>query len=256
MSNIFLNLPTPGFVISQTELDDNQKVGAMPSAVEAYASLPVYWGDKITYVPNDASKLKYWAAPSGETNFLFVSGSLDLTAPGAFSDYSFQCYSPTVARFYQERLKAGDKRFALIPKLIGVEIANESKLLKMDFSVEAPNRLYSRRVTADEAAYPIATLLKDPTGPLPGGYRWTLASNRGLCFDPVTGQVQSFDYQEYDKAFPIKTTVSVGGGSTERPAPRLKAGTTPDSFCLAAFSALLGPGTSQAKTDLILANLE
>lgn len=254
--SIFLNLPTPGFVISQTELDDNQKVGAMPSAVEAYASLPAYWGDKITYVPNDASKLKYWAAPSGETNFLFVSGSLDLTAPGAFSDYSFQCYSPTVAGFYQERLKAGDKRFALIPKLIGVEIANESKLLKMDFSVEAPNRLYSRRVTADEAAYPIATLLKDPTGPLPGGFRWTFASNRGLCFDPVTGQVQSFDYQEYDKTFPIKTSVSVGEPNGGRTAPRLKAGMTPEAFCFSTLTTLIGSGTAETKTAAILASVE
>lgn len=254
--SIFLNLPTPGFVISQSELAENRKVGTMPSSVEAYASLPAYWDGKPTYQPNDASKLKYWAAASGEINFLFVSGSLDLTAPGAFSDYSFSCYSLTVASFYRERLKAGDTRFALIPKLIAVEIENQSKLLKMDFSVEAPDRLYSRRVTADEAAYPIATLLADPTGPLPGGYRWTFASNRGLCFDPATGQVQSVDYQEYDRAYPIKTTVSVGGTGGGRTAPRLKPGVTPDAFCLAAFGALLGPGASADKTTAILANVE
>ena len=255
MSNIFLNLPTPGFVISQAEIAENRKVGTMPSAVEAYASFIAYWDGKPTYLPNDASKSKYWAAAPGLTNFLFVSGSLDLSAPGAFSDYSFSCYSPTLANFYRERLKAGDARLTVIPKLIGVAIENEASLMKMTFSYASPTNLYARVVTDEEAAYPLATLLKDPTGPLPGGFRWTFASNRGLCFDPATGQVQSFDYQEYDKAFPLKTTVSVGG-SAGRTTPRLKAGQTAEGFCLATLMTLVNSGTPEAKTAAILANLE
>lgn len=255
MNSIFLNLPTAGFVISQAEIDKNVQVGAMPSAVRAYASLISYWNGKPETIPSDSNRLKYWAAPSGETNFLFVSGSLDLAAAGAFSDYSFSCYSPTVANFYRERLRAGDARLAVIPKLIGVQV-DPSMLLKMNFDVASPTDLYSRRVTADEAAYPLATLLKDPTGPLPGGYRWTFASNRGLCFDPATGQAQSFDYQEYDKAFPIKTTVSVGAPAAGRTTPRLKASVTPDGFCFAALATLVSGGTPETKTAAILANLE
>ena len=251
--SIFLNLPTAGHIISQAEIDKNVQVGAMPSAVRAYASLVSYWGGKPEVQPNEGNRLKYWASPSGETNFLFVSGRLDLSAPDAFSDYSFQCYSPTVANFYRERLKAGDARLKVIPKLAGISV-DPSMLLKMNFEFASPTELYSRRVTAEEAAYPIATLLQDPTGPLKGGYRWTFASNRGLCFDQ-TGQVQSFDYQEYDKAYPIKTTVSVGE-PTGRTTPRLKAGITQEGFCFASFVALAGSGTPAEKTALILANLE
>lgn len=168
---------------------------------------------------------------------VFIKGSLPLTKvtagmpPPAFSDLSFSIYGRDVANFYMDRCIAGDEQFLTrgIPRLVVEAYEDPSK---MNFDLDEGKRveeLLPRMVTEAEQAWPMGTIIPDPTGPLEwNGMKWraTFPTDHGLKFNLTTGLPELFHYQRYNDAFPLETIVRVkgSGGSSSTGTPRVKSG--------------------------------
>lgn len=244
-------VPTPGTTITQSTLDEVRKRGALAPGVSAFASLEAYAvasGGALLYLPESATDNKFWADFTPGNAYLTIDGSLDTSDPATWSDQSMVVYGRTVVQFYQDRAKAKDAIFRYIPKFKVFYVTQQAEM-NMRTGIGKPG---PRLVTRNETPYPLARLLDDPVGPVEGGKRWSWPTNHLLRFNPDSGNPEACDYQEYSRAFPIVTTVSVGNAAGTI---RLR-GMTSEVFLSAVAAALFGPGSPAERVAKILGNLE
>lgn len=249
-AQVCVPVPTPGTTITQANLDELSKRGVLAPGVSAFASLEALamaFGGSLLYVPQSAVDQKFWADFTPGADYVTVEGALDTSDVATWSEWSMTVYGSTVARFYQERAKAKDPVFARIPRFKRFSSAQPAAM-NMTSGVGKPG---PRTVTASEVQYPLARYRDDPSGD--GGKSWSYAQNHILRFHPVTGQVETCDYQEYGRAFPIVTTVGVGTPGAG--AIRVKA-MSDEAFLAAVGAALFGGGTPAERVAAILKNLE
>ena len=244
-------VPAPGVSITQSTLDELRKRGALAPGVSAFASLEAFAmasGGTLLYVPESATDNKFWADFSPGNTYLTIDGSLDTSDPATWSDPSMVVYGRTVVQFYQDRAKAKDAAFRYIPRL---KIFTSDQKAEMNMRTGI-GKSGPRIVTRNEAPYPLARLMDDPVGPVDGGKRWSWPTNHILMFDQETGHPKTCDYQAYSMAFPIVTTVSVGGSAG---AIRVR-GMTNEAFLSSVAAALFGAGSPAERVAAILKNLE
>lgn len=223
-------VPHPGAVINQPLLNDLRTRG-MFLGQNVYASLLSHGtANGIPGAPGNpssAARPKYFTSYSNLG--IFIDGSLVLDGPfsSAFSDDSFKIYSKTLSDFYRERIIAKDyAEFGTIPRLVIRELP-EPGLLNFSLDIGKPeDQLENRTVSTAEQPWAFGSLLVDPGGPIERDgvkYRAMFPSNHGLKFE--NGLPVVFDYQQYNKAFPIINTPSVGtGGGTKTGAVAVKSG--------------------------------
>lgn len=216
---VTIPVPHPGAVINQSILD-LLRIRGMFLGQTVFASLVEYTSPSNgmpgqTTFPTDAARPKYFTSLSNLG--IFIDGSLVLDGPyaAAFSDPSFQIYSQRLAEFYRGRVIAKDPQFATIPRLVIRELPDANKLnFSLDIGGNADALRKGRTVTAAEQPWSFGFLLQDEVGPIERNgirYRATFPSNHGLKYE--NGLPVTFDYQAYDKAFPLETIVQVGGGA-------------------------------------------
>lgn len=248
-AQVCVPVPTPGTSITQGTLDELRKRGALAPGVSAFASLEAFavaFGGSLPYIPQSASEPKFWADFTPGADYVTVDGSLDTSDTATWSDASMSIYGRTIAQFYQDRAKAKDPVFRRIPKFKRVTSPQPAEM-NMLLGVGKPG---PRMVTVGEAPYPLARLMDDPVGE--NGKQWSWPRNHILRFHPESGQVEACDYQAYGQAFPIVTTVSVGGGGGTI---RVR-GMTDEAFLAATGAALFGGGTPAERVAKIISNLE
>lgn len=208
-----MTAPHPGAVINQSDLE-KLRIRGMFLGQQVFANLAEY--NQSTF-PTDAARPKYFTSLS--TLGIFIDGSLVLDGPyaAAFSDPAFSIYSPTLAQFYRDRVIAKDPEFATIPRLVIRELPDAPKLnFSPDIGKDPVTLKAGRTVTAAEQPWAFGALLEDPTGPIERDgkkYRAMFPSNIGLKYE--NGLPVAFDYQEYSRAFPLQTIVTVGGGGAK-----------------------------------------
>ncbi len=249
-AQVCVTVPTAGTTITQSTLDELRKRGALAPGVSAFASLEAFamaFGGSLPYIPQSASENKFWADFSPDTTYVTIDGSLDTSDQATWSDFSMHVYGRTIANFFQERAKANDRVFRHIPRLKVFTVA-QPRDMNMLLGVGKPG---PRTVTRNEAQYPLARFMDDSAGD--GGKQWSWPRNHILRFNPDSGQAETCDYQEYGRAFPIVTTVSVGPGASGTIRIR---GMGDEAFLAAAGAALFGGGTPAERVAKIIANLE
>lgn len=249
-AQVCVPVPIPGTTIAQANLEELKKRGVLAPGVSAFASLEAFamaFGGSLPYIPNSASTQKFWADFTPGADYVTVEGSLDTSDVATWSEWSMNVYGLAAARFYQDRAKAKDPVFARIPRFKRFSSAEPGQM-NMTSGVGKPG---PRTVTASEVQYPLARYRDDPSGD--GGKSWSYAQNHILRFHPVSGQVEACDYQEYGRAFPIVTTVSVGTPGAG--AIRVR-GMSDEAFLAAVGAALFGGGTPAERVSAILKNLE
>jgi len=248
--SLLVTLPLPGATITQETLAELRKRGVLPSDITAFSAIDAFaaaFGGSLPFVPQDATGEKRWADTGRPTEYITVSGFLDTKNPATWSDFTMTVVGLTIARFWQERAAAQDHVFGRIPRLVKY---SSSEGLKMNMAADVGRTPGPRTVSLIEAPYPLAKLQDDSSGD--GGKRWSWPTNHAMRFNPSSGLVEVFDYQEYSRAFPIVTTVSVGAGTG---AIRLR-GMSDEAFLAAAGAALFGGGTPAERVAKIIANLE
>ncbi len=249
-AQVCVPVPTPGTTITQSTLDELRKRGALAPGLSAFASLEAFamaFGGSLPYIPQAPGDAKFWADFTPGADYVTLDGSLDTSDKATWSDFSMTVYGRTVAGFYQDRAKAKDKVFAKIPRWKRFTVAAPASM-NMLLGVGRPG---PRTVTVGEAQYPLARYMDDPVGD--NGKQWSWPRNHIARFNPETGQVEACDYQEYGRAFPIVTTVSVGTGGAG--AIRVR-GMSDEAFLAAVGAALFGGGTPAERVSAILKNLE
>jgi len=228
--SVTIPVPHPGATINQDILTRLQTRGLL-NGMRCFASVVEYTKPSNgmpgqSTIPQDAALPKYFTsfAPIG----VFIDGSLSLDGiyASAFSDDSFQIYSKTLADFYRDRVRAKDPQFATIPRLV-IRALPDFDLLNFapDIGKNEDTLRAGRVVTSTEQPWMFGSLLVDPTGPIEREgvkFRAMFPPNMGLKYE--NGLPVTFNYQEYDKAFPIQTIVQVGGGGTSTGKPVVKAG--------------------------------
>lgn len=247
MASVTIPVPHPGAVINQDILTRLQTRGFFLGQ-SVFASLVEYMAPSNgmpgqSTIPTKAGLPKYFTSLSNLG--IFIDGSLVLDGPyaAAFSDGSFSIYSQRLAEFYRGRVIAKDPQFAAIPRLVIRELPDAEKLnFTPDIGGNADALRKGRVVTAAEQPWSFGFLLQDETGPIERGgirYRATFPSNHGLKYE--NGLPVTFDYQAYDKAFPLETIVQVGGGGGSKGTPAIKSGVNVRQSLL---PAMLGPDDS------------
>lgn len=251
---VTIPVPHPGAKINQDILNKLTTRGVF-SGQRVFASLVEYMaplGGQPQYtIPQDAAKPKYFFSFSPIGVFIDGSLSLDGIYASAFSDESFSIYSKTLADFYRDRIRAKDPEFATIPRLVVRPLADFDKLnFAPDIGKDAATLRAGRVVSADEQPWAFGSILPDPTGPIERGgqrFRAMWPSNMGLKYE--NGLPVAFDYQEYDRAFPLTTIVTVGGGGAAGTA-RVKAGQE-EAFLAAAGAAYFAPDKVAAANNVV-----
>lgn len=246
---LLVMLPLPGATITQDTIDELRKRGVIPVDVIAFHAIESYaaaLGGSLTTLPVAASKPKRWAdRSSAPAEYITVEGSLDTSQSSTWSDFTMTVVGRTIANFWQERAFAKDQAFARIPRLVTYSVGVDS--FNMNLLADYGRKVGPRTVDTAEAPYPLA---KSAPNTVNG---WTWPTNHAMRFNPTTGLVEVFDYQEYGVTFPIVTTVSVGGGGTGT--IRVK-GMSDESFLQASAGAIFGEGTPAARVAKIIGNLE
>lgn len=241
---VLFPLPLAGVAVTQRMLDDLQTLGVIPQSVHAFASLNDYalkLGGSLTSLPMLSATSKYWSDPlnGGGRPYLVVGGlslqsyglaeSLSTATPAYLSSPSMEAYGLTIANFYRERVTAKDPVFSRIPTLVKVFADDPTGMNMLSGYGSDPNE--PRVVSANETPYPLNTA-------------WP--KNIGLRFNPETGAVEAFDYQAYNRAYPLKTTVSVAGSTPATLGkPRIKG--TAAAFVQNAVGAIMGNPTDPDK---------
>lgn len=249
--NLTIPVPHPGAVITAEILSELRKRGVIPSDVTAFHAIDGYaaaFGGSLPYVPQDASAEKRWADLGRPTEYLTIGGALDTSNPVTWSDFTMAVVGRTIANFWQDRAAAKDPVFARIPRLVKYSVGEPSR---MNMAADVGRTPGPRTVSLTEVPYPLAKLQDDPVGD--GGKRWSWPTNHALRFSPTTGLPEVFDYQAYSQAYPIVTTVSVGGGGAGSIRVR---GMSDGAFLAAAGAALFGGGSPAERVQKILSNLE
>lgn len=240
--NVTIPVPHPGATINQDILTRLQTRGFFLGQ-SVFASLVEYMAPSNgmpgqSTIPTESTLPKYFSSlsPIG----IFIDGTLLLDGPHAvaFSDPSFQIYSQRVAEFYRARAIAKDPEFRVIPRLVIRAIPDHNKLnfgADVRYAADAvrsgtPREVVEaelrkgRKVSPDEQPWSLGFLLPDETGPIELGglkYRASFPSNFILKYE--NGLPVAANYQDYERAFPITTIVTVGGGGAKGTAA-IKAG--------------------------------
>lgn len=243
---VLFPLPLAGVVVTQRMLDDLQTLGVIPQSVHAFASLNDYalkLGGSLTGLPIFSETSKYWRDPGNWEGrpYLVVGGlslqsyglaeseSLSTATPAYLSSPSMESYGLTIANFYRERVAAKDPVFSRIPALVKVFADDPGGMNMLSGYGSDPNE--PRVVSVYETPYPLNTA-------------WP--KNIGLRFNPETGAVEAFDYQAYNRAYPLKTTVSVAGSTPATTGkPRIKG--TAAAFVQGAVGAIMSNPTDPDK---------
>ncbi len=246
--NLTIPVPFPGATITADIIGELRKRGVLPSDVTAFHAIEGFAAafGYLPYIPSDAHEEKRWADLGKPTEYLTIIGYLDTSNPATWSDFTMSVVGRTIAQFWQDRVAAKDPVFARIPRFAKFAVMEPSK---MNMSVDIGRIAGPRQVSLTEVPYPLAKLQDDPVGE--GGKRWSWPTNQGLRFNPSTGLPEVFDYQEYSRAYPITTTVSVGGGTGT-----IRVKGTDEAFLAASAAALFGGGTPAERVAKILSNLE
>lgn len=255
---VTIPVPYPGATINQSILNRGVTRG-LYSGQRVFASLVEYMapsgstGQPQSTIPQDAAKPKYFYSFSPLGVFIDGSLSLDGIYASAFSDESFSIYSLTLANFYRDRIRAKDPQFATIPRLVVRPLPDFDKLnFSPDIGKNADVLRAGRVVSSDEQAWSFGSILMDPTGgPIDRDgvkFRAMWPSNMGLKYE--NGLPVAFDYQEYDRAFPLTTVVSVSGGTGTGGTPKVKAGQE-EAFLAAAGAAYFAPDRVLAANNVV-----
>lgn len=249
-SQVCAPVPSPGTQIVQSNLDELRKRGAIAPGVSAFASLESFasaFGGSLPYVPQSAAEAKFWADFTSPAEYVTLDGSLDTSNPATWSEFSMSVYGRTIASFYQDRATAKDPVFRRIPRFKRFTVSAPADM-NMLLGVGRPG---PRVVTMGESPYPLARLMDDPVGD--NGKQWSWPRNHIARFHPDTGQLEVCDYQEYSRAYPIVTTVSVGGGPGGGRI-RIRSDLNAESFLSNVGAALFGgTGSAQERATRILA---
>lgn len=249
--NVTVSVPYPGATIDQDLLRELRKRGVLPSDITAFHAIDGFaaaFGGSLPYVPADSNAEKRWADTGKPTEYITINGFLDTSNPATWSDFTMTVVGLTIANFWRERVTAKDPLFARIPRLVKYTVAEPRG---MNMTADVGRIPGPRQVSITEVPYPLAKLQDDPSGD--NGKRWSWPPNHALRFNPTTGLPEVFDYQEYGKAYPITTTVSVGGGGTGT--IRVK-GMSDEGFLSVAAGAIFGVGTPADRVAKIIGNLE
>lgn len=255
-------VPHPGAIINQPLMSELVKRGLF-AGIKPFASLVAFSDEGGTGIPgrHDAARAakipKYYISLAKHGIFIDGSLSLDSEYASAFSDESFSIYSTTLANFYRGRIIAKDPEFKTIPRLVIRDLPDYDKLnFDLDEGKDADVLRAGRTVTNVEQAWSFGFLLLDPTGPYEKDgqkFRPTFPSNHGLKYE--NGRPVVFDYQKYGEAFPINTTVSVGGGTGAAVKALVRAGQA-TAFLQAAGMAAFGGNHEVAAAKVIADFLE
>lgn len=254
--SVTIPVPHPGATINQPIIKRGITRG-LYSGQRVFASLVEYMapsdgGQQQSTIPQDAARPKYFASLSPIGVFIDGSLSLDGIYASAFSDESFSIYSKTLADFYRDRVRAKDPQFSTIPRLVVRPLPDFDKLnFAPDIGKNADALRAGRVVSADEQPWSFGSILMDPTGPIERDgvkFRAMWPSNMGLKYE--NGLPVAFDYQEYDRAFPLTTVVSVGGGTATGGTPKVKAGQE-EAFLAAAGAAYFAPDRVLAANNVV-----
>lgn len=244
---VTIPVPHPGAVINQDILT-RLGTGGFFLGQSVFASLVEYMKPSNgmpgqSTIPTESTLPKYFSSLSRWG--IFIDGTLLLDGPhaAAFSDLSFSIYSQRVAEFYRARTIAKDPEFRVIPRLVIREIPYHDRLnFSADVKYVSDELAKGRRredvetelrrgrvVSSSEQPWSIGFLLPDETGPIvmvqgtetfvAAGtvdgvkYRASFPSNFILKYE--NGLPVAANYQEYEKAFPLTTVVTVGGGGAK-----------------------------------------
>lgn len=255
MSSVTIPVPHPGATINQPILKRGITRG-LYSGQRVFASLVEYMapsdgGQPQSTIPQDAAIPKYFNSHSPYGVFIDGSLSLDGIYTSAFSDESFSIYSKTLADFYRDRVRAKDPEFATIPRLVLRPLPDFDKLnFAPDIGKNVDALRAGRVVSANEQPWAFGSIIVDPTGPIERDgvkFRAMWPSNMGLKYE--NGLPVAFDYQEYDRAFPLTTVVSVGGGAAGG-TPKVKSGQE-EAFLAAAGAAYFAPDRVLAANNVV-----
>lgn len=232
---VLFPLPLAGVVVTQRVLDDLQTLGVIPPSVHAYASLADYarkLGGSLTGLPTLSATSKYWSDPGNWEGrpYLFISDGFFYThTPAYLSSPSMEAYGTTIANFYRERVTAKDPVFARIPAFTKATAGDPIGMNMLSGYGSDPSE--PRVVSANDTPYPL-------------NLAWP--KNIGLRFNPETGAVEAFDYQAYNRAYPLKITVSVAGSTPNAAGkPRIKG--TAAAFVQSAVGAIMSNPTDPDK---------
>lgn len=260
MASVTIPVPHPGAVINHDILDKLYTRG-MFNSMRVFASLVEYTAPSNgmpgqSTIPRDAARPKYFTSFSPIGVFIDGSLSLDGIYASAFSDDSFTIYSKTLADFYRDRVRAKDPQFATIPRLVIRPLPDFEKLnFVPDIGKDAEALRAGRTVSSEEQPWMFGSLLVDPTGPIERDgvrFRAMFPSNMGLKYE--NGLPVAFNYQEYDKAFPLVTTVTVGsGGASGKPV--VKAGQE-EAFIGQVSAAFWAPDKVKAVNNVVAQYVE
>lgn len=242
--SIFVPLPLPGTSIDDTILKELRKRGVLNADITAFHALDGFaaaFSGGLPYIPNHASRPKRWSDTGHPTAYLTISGMLDATLPSTWSDFSMTVYGPTMARFYQDYAKANDTVLRWIPRFVTFL---EAEPAQMNF-VSDTGRVPGPRVVDSasvESPYPLGKVAPGTSS----GWSWPLT--HGIRVNPQTGLFEVFNYQDYIREFPIKTTVSTGNSAAG--AARVKAGQS-QAFLAAAAQGYFSGNYESAAADVI-----
>ncbi|MCS7024943.1 MAG: hypothetical protein NZV14_09080 [Bryobacteraceae bacterium] len=195
----FFPLPDPRKgTVTKAMLADLKRANLIPPNIGVFASAD-HWIESVGVAPPlEGAAPKMWRdnATLWSARDTFQYLTLERGAKGElvrwpinFSDPMFQYLSPGAAAFYHEYAK----HFPTIPRLV-------LRTLTRD---EAARLHFGAGVAED---YPLANVLPDETGPIPGGLRATFPSDMALRFHPQTGQPEAFRYHDYVRAYPVDYT--------------------------------------------------
>lgn len=190
----FFAIPdTRAGAVSREALAALQQCNIIPHQIGAFAS-DQHWIQAVGVMPpTEGSGPKYWRDnstiwnPSKET-FEYVAldrnpdGSI-VKMPLNFSDSTFEIYSPGTANFYRTYAQL----FPFIPRLV-IKQMTHFDAGRLNFSSGAPED------------YPLGATTGDAY------VKTSFPSNMALRFNPQTGQVEAFYWEEFVKEVPIDWT--------------------------------------------------
>lgn len=207
--SIFVQLPVPGATITDDILKELRKRGVIPPDITAFHAIDGYakafGGTLINGFPATHPKQKRWSDTGKPTAYLTFAGMIDAREISAWSEHSMQIYGPTVARFYQDYAKAGDL-LRWIPRF---KVFTEERPAEMNFVPDVGREPGPRLVNASESPYPLGKPVEEyPTG-------WSWPTNHAARMNPETRALEVFHIEDFMREFPIKTTVSTGGGGAK-----------------------------------------
>lgn len=182
--------------VTKEMLTASQQAGILPRSIGAFASEQHFIQSVGVMPPTEGAGAKFWrenAAIWNPAKESFEYVVLDRNADGSivkmplnFSDPTFEIYSLGTANFYRTYAQL----FPYIPRLV-IKSMSRYDASRLNFSAGVPED------------YPLGVPTGDPYT------KTSFPSNMALRFNPQTGQVEAFYWEEFVRETPIDWTPTI-----------------------------------------------